>query len=826
MSSPRPPGSEDSGWSREPAAARSRRASARRDDFTVHGLDDEAVLPGEPQGAEPAVADTALADTGELPAVSAAGPDTVDEDRGRVWFARHEIGTSLTVVAVIVLAYVPYLSGKVVPGVFGFNSGLATVPIGGFLGHSVGLPWIDPNVGFVSQALGHLSATTLLHGHLPWWNPFEGVGTPLAGEGQSAALFAPTLLLALPQGQVYFHLLLALVAAFGTQRLLRELGVSPWVSAVGGIVFGLNGTFAWLTNAPYNPVAFLPLMLWGVERCRRRPWREGISGWLLIAVGLSGSIYAGFPETAYLNGLLVVCWALLRGVQQPKGAKADYAATVGFGGFVGALLSAPFAAAFVAAVHHADIGGHAQGFATSHLPHAALNTLGVPYLFGPISGFSAQDPSGTLGLVWGNVGGYVTAALVCAAVCGLIAGRDRALQWLLGGWVVVTVARSFGVPPLTSVLRVVPGIHSISFGRYSPPSWEFALVVLAALGVDSFGGERRALRRNRRALVVGAAVALGVVTVALVAGRGLLDTLEHASGFTRYADGSVLWAIVTVVLLVLLASAVANQRVVRLGLGLVLVLDAFVMFVTPEASAPTAIPVDIAPVAYLQQHLGLQRFATLGPIVPNYGSAFGIAEVNAHDLPLPGAWADFVSSHLERNERPQQFDGVAMLDPSGPTPLEELRTNLKNYEAIGVRYVVAPTVWGDIVGRRVYSDRYTSIFELPSTPYFHVSSGHCALVSVSQTEVRSNCARPSVIVRQELNAPGWQATVNGVPQRPAQAGPLFMSVRVPGGRSVVTFSYLPPHMRLAGAAVVLALVLMGVAIIWPVMARRRRPRGP
>ena len=52
---------------------------------------------------------------------------------------------------------------------------------------------IDPNVGFITQSLGHLAALDILHGHLPWWNYFEGLGQPLAGEMQSAALFPLTL---------------------------------------------------------------------------------------------------------------------------------------------------------------------------------------------------------------------------------------------------------------------------------------------------------------------------------------------------------------------------------------------------------------------------------------------------------------------------------------------------------------------------------------------------------------------------------------------------------------------------------------------------------
>ena len=46
------------------------------------------------------------------------------------------------------------------------------------------------------QALGHLVATDWFSGHVPWWNPYEGLGVPLAGDMQSGAFFPPTLLFA------------------------------------------------------------------------------------------------------------------------------------------------------------------------------------------------------------------------------------------------------------------------------------------------------------------------------------------------------------------------------------------------------------------------------------------------------------------------------------------------------------------------------------------------------------------------------------------------------------------------------------------------------
>ena len=38
-----------------------------------------------------------------------------------------------------------------------------------------------------------------------------------------------------------------------------------------------------------------------------------------MAVGLALSVYAGFPETAYIDGLLVLVWALARLVSLPGG---------------------------------------------------------------------------------------------------------------------------------------------------------------------------------------------------------------------------------------------------------------------------------------------------------------------------------------------------------------------------------------------------------------------------------------------------------------------------------------------------------------------------
>ena len=124
---------------------------------------------------------------------------------------------------------------------------------------------IDPNVGFITQPLGHLAAMDLLHGHFPWWNYFQGLGQPLAGEMQSAALFPLTLLFALPSGLLWFHISLEIIAGVSTYFFVKKLGISSLLATTAGMLFSLNGTFSWLGNAVLNPVAFLPMLLLGIE---------------------------------------------------------------------------------------------------------------------------------------------------------------------------------------------------------------------------------------------------------------------------------------------------------------------------------------------------------------------------------------------------------------------------------------------------------------------------------------------------------------------------------------------------------------------------------
>jgi hypothetical protein len=319
---------------------------------------------------------------------------------------------------------------------------------------------------------------------VPWWNPYEGTGAPLAGELQSAALFVPTLLLLASNGQFYEHVLLEIVAGIATYLLLRRIALHRWASLAGGAAFALNGTFAWFAHAPVNPIAFLPLLLLGIERAYAATVEGRRNGWRLIAIAGALSFYAGFPEVAYIDTLLAVCWFGWRLGCLERSRRRALITKSGAGAAVGILLAAALIVAGLDYLGHADLSIHANtSLGSAHFPPESLPQLFMPYIYGPIFGFTGSKLQLT-GL-WGAVGGYVSTSLLLFGVLGLCSRGRRGLRAVLSIWILLVFARMYGqIPLLGHVLGWLPGMRHIAFFRYATPALELALAVLVAMGID------------------------------------------------------------------------------------------------------------------------------------------------------------------------------------------------------------------------------------------------------------------------------------------------------------------------------------------------------
>jgi hypothetical protein len=686
----------------------------------------------------------------------------------------------------------------------------------------------DANTGYTAQSLGHRAALDWLHGQVPWWNPLEGIGSPLAAEMQSAAFFPPVLLFALSDGSLYFHVFLEIVAGLSTWFLLRELGLSPSIATVGGFLFGLSGTFDWLWNAPMNPVPFLPLALLGVERAFRRPGSH--SGWIILAFAGALSLYAGFPETAYLDLLLVVAWAALRLTQSRK--RASLAGRYVLAGTTGLLLALPLLVPVAEYLPHASTAMNPSGIGNMHFDHSATAILGLPYLYGSVAEFDRFVPSVAV-QIWGPVGGFLTATTLVLGIAGLLGSRREAgLRYLLAIAVLATLCWSFGVWPYSELTRVLPYMSHIAVRRYSAPLWELSAVILACFGLEALGTDRR----SRQAMVAGGAAMLAsmVVTV-LGTGRGLLAALSHRYGSAgAWAIGSVAWSAALVVLVTALGLG-RRARLTRVLVGALVVVDAGAMAFLPQLGGFRSQTVDTAPVRYLARHLGFGRFFSFGAYHPDYGSYFGIASIGTSDAPIPQNWSDEITSRLAPNTQPWRFDGMSTEDPLGHSPVSQAFANLPAYEALDVRYLIfkdpatpihRPTGTQAAGMRTVFDDGFVTIDDLPHpTPYFRTLGPGCTATGKTPEEAITSCTSPGMLVRSELYLPGWSATVNGRSTRVVDYQGLLTGVRLPAGRSVIRFSYTPPN--IPGALVGFAVgMLLLIAIPARPRLRQRRICAP
>jgi hypothetical protein len=697
----------------------------------------------------------------------------------------------LAIAAVVLIANSPSLLGLADANPLVTRSGLASSvaprPLPGERA-------IDPNDGFTSQALGHRAALDWLHLQVPWWNPYEGTGAPLAGEMQSAALFPPTLLTAFSNGQLYEHVLLEMLAGLSTYLLLRRIALRRWASAAAAVAFALNGTFAWLAHAPVNAVAFMPMLLLGVELAYAASLAGDRGGWWLIAVAGTASVYAGFPEITYIGGLLAVSWFAWRGAGLGRARLASFGGKAAAGVIVGTLLGAPLLFPSIRYVADGWLGGHAGAAAgRTHLPAQALSQLVLPYVFGPI--FAFGDPKLTLTGIWSHVGGFLSTSLLVLALIGLASRGRRGLRLLLLAWIVLGLARIYDKPPfLGEAIGVLPGMSHVAFYRYGFPAVELAVTVLAGIGLDEIAKAPLSIRRAAMA----AAGALAIVAVAALGARPLAHQLR--GGFDRhpYLAASAAWG--AAVIVAVAATAVVRDPRLRIRVASFLVVaDALVLFALPQASAPRSVEVDLAPVRFLQTHLGTSRFFTLGPLQPNYGSYFGIASLNVNDLPVPSAFASYVRTRLDNAVDPSVLVGNegGGRPASAPSPARELLSNLPGYRAAAVAYVLTPLdeplPQSRTTFTQVFRSPTTRIYRLAGAKPYFTASRACSVRPESREAAELSCPAATLLIRRETDLPGWRSKIDGRSARIQRVDGLFQGVTVPAGTHRVTFDYASPH---------------------------------
>lgn len=733
-------------------------------------------------------------------------------------------------------------------------------------------PLLDAASGYIQQAVGPLGVSLLKHGHSPWWNPYAGLGFPLAQDFQSAVFYPVSLVVDwfhLGTGRVDLVTLADIViAGVGAYWLARALGLRLRAGIVAGTAFALAGSFVWFGTLFGNVMAWAPVSLaltWRLLQSGGRSRRDIV----LLGVVTAVQILGGFPESLLLQGLLLTLplgvAALIR--FRERRLRAALALVEGFalGLAASAFLWVPFLTAL-----SAEDNWNGPGTALLHLPRWADLTLFVPFGFG-----HWFNPRSLTVVQWYQLGGYLGVVAAWLALSGLIGGWRRR-PWLvapLSVSVLVAMGWMNGLPPFNWI-GGLPGITQVALGRLAVSELELAVAVLAALAVDLLVGWRAC---------VGATI-VGGGAIWLLVGEAPAGVAGGDLVFVVACLGVVAIGFPVLTTLARSARGTSTHRLFELGATalVVVVLGGELLTLSNMDWSGLPSPHAVATptwVTYVQDHLGGglgagRLYSADGLMQPSYSGEYGFADLSFEDGVVPRDEATFVQSEVEpTNDNALAFIGspmqgtvpshliglelagvtlLALPDPGCAPACSGLSLRFDDRAAgVGIFSVPDPQpfLWfpAHVVRRGgvpakpllVASVASASSGGLPVTA-LRSSPGHAAVRAAPAAELNARLVSASgdnsrlviavhadrrrLLVAREAAFPGWRATIDGRRVAEVTVDGVFQGVMVPSGTSRVVLTYRPVGLSKAEALSFAAVVWAALSSVAAFVRRRGAPR--
>ncbi len=715
-------------------------------------------------------------------------------------------------------------------------------------------------------------------GDLPVWNPYNAAGAPHLANNVSAVL-SP---FSLPFYALPFRIALFVAAGFKlfvlglfTYLFLRRVRLSHLAGALGAVAFMFSAYNVLWLNWPHPGAAIcLPAGLYLVEVSlqapdRRRRWAAlaayaGIVAWAFLA---------GHPETLFFSLGLVLAYAALRLVVDgaPTRLRLRQAAELTSATVLGAGLSAVQTLPFLEYLLRSTAYAEGSTRALTHFDVRFTPLHAFPNLFGsPATRYYDPGPlRGTLRLPGGDAIGsnyneavsfYVGLAVLLMAGVGAASLVRRSApgpsRFVVAFFTVTAGLWFLWVHDIAGLGRLVGSLPvvELSVVSRSHPVWLFALSCLAAVGVDFLSAPRRRPMVTGLALVVAAAIllGLGILSERMVRdyfggqpGNGVASELarEAVREHIRYVGLTFLTAVVGAGLLVL----GRGRSWASVGGGSVLIAMVFAQsgFMLRHYN-PTIDPRYFYPVspamAALTHTVGAETVMVDGLMNPDTNlwyrlripSSYDGTGVRTHDLLQRRLLAlpEPIRSERLANVLGIRFVARAAVPPGAVLPGME---RVGGRGRVGIFRVPGspPRFFSPAAVRSVSGDEEAlRILEQPGfdtrrTVLIHgaltsseSSPGTVRVIRDDPSEIRLRVERddPGWLAAIITRYPGWTATVNDRPVPPRRANVAFTAVPVNGGTSDVVLRYLPRSVRY-GLIVSVGSLLMLVSLIgWSIRA--------
>jgi hypothetical protein len=704
---------------------------------------------------------------------------------------------------------------------------------------------------------------------LPLWNPYNGLGLPLAFNWQSASFGVPSLVgYLVPLRFAYTTGVVAtlVIAGTGAYFLARVLKIGFLGSITVATVFELGGPLIGWLGYPHGQVLAWGgwLFAGGVLVVRgTRP----VPAIALLAAVVACSVYAGQPETFVLMiGALAVFVVVLLATRAlapqcgfEPGPIRKPATNLAIAVAAGLALSAPL---LLPGVQFSNAS--VRSVSNTPLPLPPLHDLS--YLI--FSSFDGVPVPGSVGFgssyFYNEFAAYVgVIALVLGAVAVVTGVRRRRPEVLATLAVVVVAGVVAFVAPVDTLLNRAPVIREIELMRALMPL-SLGLAILAGFGLNEVVRRPRE-RAVRLSLMYGfAASALLLLVIWLFGRGGAYNGLprEALAAASHARAESFVWPVASVAVGLVAATLVWwRARLSLVAAGCLLVCEALFLIAAGSiqiASSPNGYPPTPA-VTKLQQAIGSSAVAN-GPnqfcgigITAEANIDYRIHEVNAYDPILPKSYftgwqrAAGTGAGLEAfNEfcpvvttvgDARLLGAAFVLEPAGrPGPagaafVTELKVpRIKSLEETYEGIPIPPV--GDVnedLYRVPGAARATLIpigsrgdalppSDAPGTPV-RIDDSNPARWSLT-----TNASEPAVLRLHLSNVPGWHATIDGRPLRLESLAGFMLQARIPAGRHHIEVSYWPSTFTVGLLLAVLTAVALAIALGVEVVARARSGR--
>jgi len=725
-------------------------------------------------------------------------------------------------------------------------------------------------------------------GDLPWLDRWNGCGTPLAANAQSAA-FSPFTFLgfALPLARAFTleAAVKLLIALAGMSLWLSELRLSRTASTFGAIAFAFSLEMTiWLPWPITAVVCLWPAALFLLELLDDPAVRPR-ARWVLAAVLVAWSL-GGHPESAALGGIFVGLWLafrlLTRAFRHPRSVLASAAGAAAFAVAATAFLVFPQIAAIRASNRRATAERFISPVASSWSPHAPLwsgsfVTPFFPRAYGDaitapiLPGVGYKFPEMATG--YPGAAAWLLALLVLRP--GSVRRREIAGLAAIAGLALAAAAWTW---PLVELVSHLPGIGVMLPLRFL--GWvPIAVSALAAFELD----------RLRIDLVAAPRSVLWLLAAAILFAAGGAAVFRHfrpayvsAGGYA--AEKSDLRGLGFILVAVGVAAAIAalprlssafRERLLVAALLCAAATELFLIARPFDRLGRSALVYPDTPlVDFLRGRPGPFRTVGVGPaLFPNTNVFAAVEDVRTHDP-------------MERK------DYVAFLDATCGYPPGEYFKIVRDLDAtslafLNARYAVgvprtaapgprwspvysgtdgvvfenrdeSPRVFAPLrvrsfgaARRRSFDDAFAAFGRAPALLLAGIDLTREALVvadddgfpeanaggtnaarisgireSTNTLSFTASAESPAVVVATVVQDGGWSARDDHGTLPMGRANGPFLAIAVPPGARRVVLRYRPPGLRSGAAVSAAAIAFALLAEGLAGRSRRRRSERP